>query len=265
MNFIKHLLTTKIKETYEKKIIKTVSYLKKSKRIFFITGAGISADSGLQTFRGIGGFYINKKMDGVKIEKVFSEEIVKENPELLWKIIFQMEKSGRHATYNRAHEIIVLMEKYFEVLVVTMNVDNFHESAGSSNVIKLHGDLYTLKCLSCKHEKIVKDYSCLENPPLCKCGGIFRPDVVLFGETLSEKQIQNVVDWLEQGFDMIFVIGSTGLFPYVMEPVKLAKNLAVPTIEINPGKTKLSGIVDIKLKEGAAKAMEDVWKRYQEN
>jgi len=250
----------------EKKIEQVVELLKKSKSILFITGAGISADSGLPTYRGIGGLY-NEKVteEGIPIEMALAGETLEKQPEITWKYLSQIEKNCRNAKYNRGHEVIAQMEKVFErVWVLTQNIDGFHHAAGSKNVIDIHGNMHRLLCAKCGWRKIIKDFSEIEIPPLCpNCKTIARPDVVFFGEMLPADKLVILERELKRGFDIYFSIGTTSVFPYIQQPILYAKSSGSPAIEINPDDTEVSHIVDIKLHMRAAEALEALWRQYQ--
>jgi NAD-dependent deacetylase len=238
------------------------SAMRDKQRLLFITGAGISADSGLPTYRGIGGLYEdNLTAEGMSIEEALSGTTLQQKPEVTWKYLAQIEQSCRGATFNEAHRIIAEMEAYFEeVWVLTQNVDGFHDKAGSSNVIDIHGDLHYLSCMRCAYNMEVNDYSELEIPPHCpKCGGMVRPDVVLFGEMLPEDKIFELYAELEQGFDMVFSIGTSSVFPYITQPMIQSKQQQIPTVEINPTESSISRIVDYRIKAGAAESLTMLW------
>ncbi len=250
----------------ENNIARIVSLLDKSRSILFITGAGISAESGLPTYRGISGLYNDRiTEEGISIETALSGETLESNPELTWKHLGDIEQRCRGATFNRAHEIIAQMERAFErVWVLTQNIDGFHHLAGSQKVIDIHGDYHNLLCTHCSWHIRVEDYSGIDIPPLCpECKSIVRPKVVLFGETLDEDKIALLMRELEHGFDMYFSIGTTSVFPYISQPIYQASRLGRPTVEINPDRTEISDIVDIKLLTGALSALENIWQRYR--
>jgi NAD-dependent deacetylase len=235
--------------------------------VLFITGAGVSADSGLPTYRGIGGLYdVDTTVDGLPIETLLSGEMMRSNPQLTWKYIRQIEMACRGARFNRAHEIIAEFGNLLQrVWVLTQNVDSFHSDAGSRNVIEIHGNLRQLTCLSCPFDQAVEDFEHLDTLPACPdCGGIVRPDVVLFGEMLPAEKVHLLQDELAQGFDVVFTIGTSSLFPYIMEPIYLAKMRGSLTVEINPGDTEVSHIVDVKLPLSAATAMDAIWTFFQQ-
>jgi NAD-dependent deacetylase len=244
------------------KIKEIASLLKKSKNILFITGSGISADSGLPTYRGIGGLYESDDTeDGMSIEDALSGEMLRTRPEITWKYLSQIEKRCREASYNKAHKVLAEMEGHFErVWVLTQNIDGFHQAAGSKNVIDVHGDMHDIVCTSCDWTKRVADYNGLKIPPLCpNCGTIARPGVVFFGEMLQPDKVRIMDRELSQIFDVYFSIGTTSVFPYIRGPMVMAEHLGKPTIEINPGRTDISDIADIKLPMRASEALEAIW------
>ncbi|MFH1093964.1 MAG: NAD-dependent protein deacylase [Candidatus Omnitrophota bacterium] len=249
----------------DKDISRIVSVLHKSKSILFITGAGISAESGLPTYRGIGGLYNDRVTEeGISIETALAGETLESNPEVTWKYLGAIEKRCRGATFNRAHEIIAGMEKAFErVWVLTQNIDGFHDLAGSRKVIDIHGDYHKLFCPKCSWQIVVNDYSGLDIPPLCpECKHIVRPKVVFFGEMLDVDKSALLMQELDRGFDIYFSIGTTSGFPYISQPIYLAARLGKLSVEINPDQTEISDIVDIKLSTGARSAMESIWQEY---
>ena len=252
---------------YDAKINAIVSILQKSNNILFITGAGISADSGLPTYRGVTGLYENKLThDKITIEEALSGKTMSVNPEITWKYLAEIEKSCRNASYNRAHEIIAKLEKYFRnVLVLTQNIDRFHQDAGSKNVIDIHGDIHHLHCTSCSYKMEVLNYADIIIPPKCpKCSFILRPDVVLFGEMLSQEKVNRLSKELTRGFDIIFTIGTTSVFPYISDPVIQAAIKNIPTIEINPSETEVSSVVRYKLSMTSVEALEKIYNRLLE-
>ena len=239
--------------------------LRGAKSILFITGAGLSADSGLPTYRGISGLYNSSSTeDGIPIEVALAGETIETNPVLTWKYIARIEEKCRAAMPNRGHEVIKEMEEYFErVWILTQNVDGLHHKAGSKNVIDIHGDIYRLICPHCMWRTRVKDYSEIKIPPLCQeCERIIRPEVVFFGEYLPYNQSQTLLRELEKGFDVYFSIGTTSVFHYIKQPILDANERGKLTVEINPEKTCISDIVDVNISLGAAEAMDKIWGEY---
>ncbi len=247
------------------KIVKVVKLLKGSRSILFITGAGISAESGLPTYRGISGLYNDKTTEeGIPIEMALAGEMLKARPEVTWKYLSKIEEKCRQATFNRAHEVIAQMERFFErICVFTQNIDGFHHAAGSKNIIDIHGDMHKLVCTQCAWRTTLKDYSQISIPPLCpECETIVRPEVVFFGEMLPQDKVDQLLHETERGFDIYFSIGTTSVFPYIQQPILVANHLQRPTIEINPGRTEISDFVDIKISCGAAVALDAIWRQY---
>ncbi|MDR0672057.1 MAG: NAD-dependent deacylase [Zoogloeaceae bacterium] len=232
--------------------------LDRAGRVLFITGAGISADSGLPTYRGLGGLYENEvTAEGIAIEEALSGEMLRRRPEITWKYMAQIEENCRHAGPNAAHRLIAQWERELPyVMVLTQNVDGLHRAAGSENVVEIHGDLHRLSCLSCGFRERVRDLAGRALPPACpRCGKTMRPEVVLFGEMLPEAELGRLLTALETGFDLVFSIGTTSVFPYIAQPVLRAARAGVPTVEINPGRTCLSERVAYQIPMGAAAAL----------
>ncbi|MFN3984911.1 MAG: NAD-dependent deacylase [Rhodocyclaceae bacterium] len=239
-------------------------HLADAQRALFITGAGISADSGLPTYRGVGGLYHERLTDdGLTIEQALSGEMMRQQPAVAWKYIAEIEENCRGARPNVAHRVIAALEAVRPgVCVLTQNVDGLHRQAGSRNLIEIHGTVHRLRCTECHHARGVADFSGLQLPPDCPvCGGLLRPDVVLFGEMLPERELARLETVLTQGVDLVVSIGTTSVFPYISGPVWWAREAGVPTVEINPGTTEVSDIVDHRLRISAAEAMSELWRR----
>ncbi len=254
---------TRRRDTLDRKLIDEIArLLSQAKSALFITGAGISADSGLPTYRGIGGLYDRRNPeDGLPIETLLSGEMMARRPDVVWKYIHEVELACRSAVPNRGHEILALLEEHIaRVVVFTQNVDGFHRQAGSTNVIAIHGDIHDLRCTRCDWRQTVPDYATLAFPPSCpRCRAVVRPDVVLFGEPLPEAPFQRFEAEIARGFDIVFSIGTSALFPYVARPVLLAKSERRPTVEINPATTDLSEVVDFRIASGARQALRAIW------
>lgn len=233
--------------------------------ILFITGAGISADSGLPTYRGIGGLYNDALTeDGITVEEALAGETLMTRPEITWKYLAQIARNCRDARFNRAHEVIAEFERCRDrVWVLTQNIDGFHQAAGSRNVIDIHGDMHRIACTSCAWRSCVRDYSGIGMPPRCPaCGAVVRPEVVLFGEMLPERKVRALDLQLRRGFDLYFTVGTTSVFPYIQRPVLDARARGKPSVEINPSETAVSGIVDIRLRMRAAEALGRIQEEY---
>lgn len=224
-----------------------------------MTGAGISADSGLPTYRGVGGLYDDGGTEeGLPIEVCLSGGMFRRDPSKTWKYIRQIELACRGAQPNRAHQRIAELERTRErVWVLTQNVDGLHAAAGTRNLIAIHGDVHLLHCTACRWATRVDDYAGLAPLPRCpECDAVIRPKVVLFDEMLPMDAIASLQREFERGFDAVVVIGTSAVFPYIAGPVELTARRGKPTIEINPGESEVSSIVDVRIRLGAALAMD---------
>jgi NAD-dependent deacetylase len=225
--------------------------------VLFITGAGISADSGLPTYRGIGSLYDGASTDeGIPIEEALSGPMFRRDPGLTWKYIRQIEEACRGAGPNRAHRVIAALQRRLpRCVLLTQNVDGLHRAAGAQT-IAIHGDVHDLHCTACPWTTAVDDYAGLPPLPTCPdCAAVVRPRVVLFGELLPMGAVRRLEDEVERGFDVVVSVGTSSLFPYIAGPVVLAKRAGRLTIEINPGETEVSHVVDHRVRLGAADAL----------
>ena len=235
-----------------------------AKRPLFITGAGISADSGLPTYRGIGGLYNGQLTEeGFPLEEALSGHMLRSRPEITWRYISQIESNCRQAGPNVAHRLIAEIEAQKPgTWVLTQNIDSLHRKAGSKNLIEIHGTVHHLLCMSCSWSRDVEDYAGIDLPPTCpKCGQHARPDVVMFGEMLPQAALALLEQVMADGPDLVFSIGTTSVFPYIAHPVWWARQNGVAAVEINPGETEVSTLASHRLRMGAAQAMTELFKR----
>jgi NAD-dependent deacetylase len=242
-------------------IARAATRLANAQSILFVTGAGISADSGLPTYRGVGGLYDDADTeDGLPIEVCLSGSMFRKDPRRTWKYIRQIEQACRGAKPNAAHQHIAELERTRErVWVLTQNVDGLHAAAGSQQLIAIHGDVHKLRCTACRWRDRVDDYARFDGQdeaPRCpSCDAVIRPEVVLFGEMLPGLEVERLHTELARGFDAVISIGTTAVFPYIFAPIVQTKQAGGLTIEINPGTSEVSDVVDFHLKVGAAVAM----------
>lgn len=239
--------------------------VRNAERILFITGAGISADSGLPTYRGTGGLYNGRPTkSGLSIEEVLSGATFARIPKLTWEYLLEIERHCRGALPNPAHDAIATLGESRQVTVLTQNIDGLHRVAGTRDLIEIHGTLYRLLCVGCGAEREVDDYAELELPPACdECGQMLRPDVVLFGEALPRAALRSLEQALLDGPDLIVSIGTSSVFPYIAEPIFFGRENGIATVEINPDETQVSALVDIAWRAGAAEAMRAVMDRLE--
>lgn len=203
------------------------------RKVVFVTGAGISQESGIPTFRGNDGLWRNH--DSMKLATI---DAFYNNPELVWEWYNERRKNIFVAQPNPGHKAIAELEKYVKVVVLTQNIDGLHQKAGSSEVLELHGNIIKIKCSVCDfNEEITSEIS--EILPLCKCGNILRPDVVWFGESLPQDVWQKAMIYASQCDLMVIVGTSLVVSPANTLPIYAKQNNAL-LIEINPDNTEMS-------------------------
>jgi NAD-dependent deacetylase len=217
----------------------------------------MSAESGLPTYRGIGGLYNDMNIEeGMPIEEILHAYTFARDPALTWKYLAKIEQACRGAIPNDGHRLLARWDEKFDLHVITQNVDGFHHAAGSANVIELHGNLRHLFCCDCRASFVVEAFDGLPIPPRCDhCDGLVRPDVVLFGEMLPADATAAYERELARGFDVMFAIGTTAAFPYIHGPVTEAAANGCVTVEINPDNTVLSDQVSHRFRSGAIGAL----------
>lgn len=212
------------------------------KKIVVLTGAGISAESGIPTFRGGGSSAVWK---GMPFEQISSARMVRENPDAVWEWFDFRRNVYKDSQPNAAHFVLAeWQEKFEDFTLVTQNVDGLHERAGSKNVIELHGNINRARCETCGRIYQLKFDEVPHQPAVCEnCGEKLRPDVVLFGEMLPagafEKAEQKARDC-----DIFFIIGTSALVYPAAGLAEIAKFSGAKLIEINPEETPLTSVCD---------------------
>ena len=218
-----------------------IEKLRTSKSIVFFTGAGISAESGIPTFRGKDGIW-NK----LKPEELANFDAFLKNPELVWEWYKHRKQIIKESKPNAGHLAIAEAQNIFpKVSVVTQNIDNLHRRAGSKTVYELHGNIERNYCIKCKtfyNEEL--DFS--NGVPICKCGGLIRPDVVWFGEVLPEDQF-NLSEKAAENGDIFFIIGTSAVVYPAASLIFTAKQSGAYLIEVNIEETEISHFVDKSL------------------
>jgi len=210
-----------------------------------LTGAGVSAESGVPTFRGGGGAPVWR---GLPAEKIATPEMLRADPVTFWQWYAYRREVIERAEPNPAHRAIAAWERHFERLtVITQNVDGLHQRAGSRNVLEVHGSLWRVRCTHCGVRREDRRVPLPEIPPRCPaCGGILRPDVVLFGEAVPEEIFSQAVA-ATATCDLLLVVGTSAVvFPTATLPV-LAKHNRAFVIEVNPEVTPVTEIADVTL------------------
>lgn len=247
---------------YRSSLRAAASDLARAKKVLAITGAGISADSGLPTYRGVGGLYDDSSTeDGMPIEEALSIGMLRRRPELTWKHLLHIAQACAGREPNAGHHTLVQMEQHFpQFTLLTQNVDGLHHAAGSRNAIEIHGDLRELFCETCGYQVPTPPAQTLSGAPACPCcAATLRPSIVLFGEALPHKAVSRLQAVLDHGVDFVMIIGTSAGFPYIAGPVAQAARAGLPTLEINPARSEVSYLVRHRLAMRAAEALPALW------
>lgn len=230
-----------------------------ARHIVVFTGAGMSAESGLPTFR--------EAQTGLWAQydphELATPDAFRRHPALVWQWYGWRRRLAEEAEPNSGHRAVARMSAHVNQLtVVTQNIDGLHQQAGSKNVIELHGNIHRATCFNCGDRPDEWDAEA-EEPPACQvCGGLLRPDVVWFGEALPANALQDAIA-AARAADLFITIGTSGwVYPAAAIPGEAARHGAL-MMEVNPTRTELSGVMDFRLTGGAAVAMpafvEAVW------
>ncbi|RMF93764.1 MAG: NAD-dependent deacylase [Candidatus Schekmanbacteria bacterium] len=241
----------------DKEIQKSADFIKNAKKVSALTGAGISAESGIAPFRGNNGIW--EKYDPE--EYAYIDSFLKD-PAKVWQMIKELIDVIFEAKPNKGHLALAEMERLGKLSsIITQNVDGLHQAAGSKRVIEFHGNNMRLLCLKCG--KVVKTEKELykEIPPKCQCGGILRPDVVFFGEPIPQRAITE--SYAEaRSCDIMLVIGTSAIVTPAAEIPVIAKDSGAKIIEINLESTPLTNyIADISIMGKAGEILPEIVKR----
>jgi NAD-dependent deacetylase len=209
-------------------------------RVLVITGAGVSAESGIPTFRGKDGYWRN--LDPIKLA---TPEAFARDPELVWQWYRERRQRIRNAQPNAGHEAIArLAQRADEFLLVTQNVDDLHERAGlaKAEMVQIHGDIFVTRCSRCGFEQEQEQEQEQNGVPGCtRCNALMRPGVVWFGEPLSERETERVENHLQRdSCGVVIVVGTTATFGYIIDWALRASHRGGELIEVNPEETPLS-------------------------
>lgn len=226
--------------------------LARAERVAVLTGAGISAESGIPTFRGAGGLW-----EGFRPEELATPTAYARDPERVWRWYALRYAQVMEAEPNPAHLKLAELERSIGegFLLATQNVDGLHLRAGSRRVVELHGSLARARCERCGHRQPLPPPAEFTPPPACdRCGGRMRPDVVWFGEMLDAGLLARA----ERAFataEVALVIGTSA----VVEPAaglgRMAKASGAYLIEVNPQPTPLTPLADLSLRATATEGL----------
>ena len=227
-----------------------------AKSIVALTGAGISVESGIPTFRGPDGLWQGHDPHQLATPLAFARD-----PELVWRFYEWRRGLVAASQPNNAHHVLVEIEETLSPLtIITQNVDGYHIEAGSENVIELHGSLWRLKCTHCSQRWEDRRHPLPDLPARCPyCNALARPDVVWFGETLDPHNLNAAYKQTQQS-SIFLAIGTSSVVHPAAELPLLARQHGAYTIEINPENTPISGFMDEVIRGSAADELGRWWK-----
>ncbi|MGC9318538.1 MAG: SIR2 family NAD-dependent protein deacylase [Armatimonadota bacterium] len=220
-----------------------------------LTGAGISRESGIPTFRGSGGIWQEHDPEEVATLEGFLRD-----PERAWCFHEQLRDLCLSSAPNPAHMALAWMQESLDggsVPIITQNIDGLHQAAGSRAVIELHGSAHRARCTRCDFTTDDLPRHLEELPPVCDCGAVLRPDVVWFGEQLPREAMERAQRLSRQAGVMLVIGTSATVQPAASLPV-LAQREGATLVEVNPEPTALTGVVDLELRGPAGEIMPEL-------
>ncbi len=225
-------------------IQKAALILKESRSVAVITGAGVSAESGIPTFRGSEGLWRNFSPEDLATPQAFRRD-----PLLVWEWYEWRRGIIKNAEPNAAHETLALMENDFtDFLLITQNVDGLHEKAGSSKIKEIHGNIWTARCIQCGQIFRTEEHPLPEKPVKCiRCGGLARPHILWFGESYDPEIIGSVHAFLENT-DCLITAGTSGMVHIPVTLGMTARSRGARIIDINPADNEMERISEINLR-----------------
>ncbi|MCX7858005.1 MAG: NAD-dependent deacylase [Deltaproteobacteria bacterium] len=219
-----------------------IKILKETSSLLVITGAGISAESGVPTFRGKDGLWQNYRAEDLATPWAFERD-----PETVWRWYDWRRGIIKNAEPNKGHIAIKELEELYEkFFLITQNVDGLHERTGVKNMIEIHGNLWRVRCTRENKTFVLPDVPLKEIPPRCSCGALVRPDVVWFGESIPVELMNKAYSILES-YETLIVAGTSGVVYPVASFPTFMKSKGGKVIEINLEKTPISSIADISI------------------
>ena len=227
----------------EPEIARAGELLRGAKRVTVLTGAGVSAESGVPTFRGAGGLW-----EGHRVEQVATPEAFAANPELVWRFYNLRRDAMASVSPNEGHRALVDMERRWGdgFTLATQNIDGLHQMAGSAGVLELHGSLSRVRCTQCPY-KAERPGEKLPDLPACpECGSLLRVDVVWFGEMLPHRVLK-AAEAAASACDVFLVVGTSAVVFPAAGLVYRAREAGAKVIECNLEATAASDPADVKL------------------
>jgi len=214
-------------------------WLQQASSVAVLTGAGVSAESGVPTFRGNNGLWKQRRPEDLATPSAFNRD-----PKLVWEWYDWRRSVLAEAKPNPGHYALADLEKRVaNFTLITQNVDGLHELAGSRNVLRLHGSIWRVRCLACRRERFDRRIPFPEIPPKCECGGTLRPAVVWFGEALPH-DVWQAAEYAARSAELLLVIGTSAVVYPAAGLAQIAKSSGARVVEINIAETQLSDQID---------------------
>lgn len=232
-------------EDFERELDRAATRLQSAGRVCVLTGAGVSAESGVPTFRASDGLW-----EGYPIEDVASPMGFERDPRLVWNFYNARRNNVQTVSPNPGHFSLVQIEQRWgdRFTLVTQNVDGLHRVAGSKNLLEIHGSLYRTRCTECR-TIANRGLEPLADLPTCECGGLLRPDIVWFYESLPE-DVWEAAMMAAHDCDVLLVVGTSAVVHPAASLIPIAKRSKSPgatVIEVNLTRTEASSLADIGL------------------
>ena len=241
------------------KVRDATSLIREARSIVVLTGAGVSAESGVPTFRGGGRSMVWR---GMPFEQLSSAEMVERDLPLVWEWFDYRRGVLADCRPNPAHIALAVAQRskrFDSFTLVTQNVDGLHFIAGSTDVVELHGSIREARCLSCRVIRSIDALPSDERPPVCpECSDAMRPNVVLFGEMLDENAVAAAYE-AASTCELCLVVGTSAVVYPANQIPSIARRQGASVIEVNPEETALSSMARISIRAAAGEAVPQIF------